>query len=70
MSDTHREPIYKWVVTSDCRDDDEFGIHYVCKGNGFRFYIVASANTYEEAEEMAIAMNYWETRPVATDDAP
>jgi hypothetical protein len=58
----HREPIYKWVVISDSHEDD-FGTHYVCKGDGFRFYIIGSANTYEDAEEMAIAMNYWETRP-------
>ena len=59
----HREAIYNRVVISDSQDDNDFGTHYVCKGDGFRFYIVGSTTTYEDAEEMAIAMNYWETRP-------
>jgi hypothetical protein len=59
----HREPGHQWVVISSGEDED-FDNHYVCKGNGFRYYIVATLESYEEAEEMAIAMNYWETRPV------
>jgi hypothetical protein len=66
----HRDPNAQWVIISESPDDDEFGVHYVCKGNGFRYYIVATSNTYAEAEEMAIAMNYWETRPQLEDEAP
>lgn len=67
----HREPICQWVVISESQDeDDDYGVHHVCKGNGFRYYIVATSSTYAEAEEMAIAMNYWETRPQLDDEAP
>ncbi len=63
MSELHREAIYKYIVIAGVDDYDEYALHYVCKGDGFKFNIVASTHSYEDAEEMAIAMNYWETRP-------
>jgi hypothetical protein len=68
ITDTHRESQYKYIVVSDAEDHDDFSVHYVCKGNGFKFHIVATLHSYEEAEEMAIAMNYWETRPMDIND--
>ena len=70
MTDQHRKPIYQWVVMSDSQDEDEdeYGTHFVCKGDGFRYYIVGTTSNYQEAEEMAIAMNYWETRPAPPDE--
>lgn len=72
MTENYRKPLYQWVVISETQDedDDEYGTHLICKGDGFRYYIIASTNNYQDAEEMAIAMNYWETRPQLTDQAP
>jgi len=38
--------------------------YLLVKGDGFKYTTVARTDFLEEAEEMATALNYWETRPL------
>jgi hypothetical protein len=61
----HREPEHIWAVVSrPMQDEWDTPEHLVVKGNGFHFSIVACLESLEEATDLAIAMNYWETRPL------
>jgi hypothetical protein len=61
----HREPNYRWaVITQDSPEEWGTPEYLLVKGNGFKYTVVARTDFLEEAEEMATALNYWETRPL------
>ena len=61
----HREPNYRWAVIVQ-EAPEEWGApeYLLVKGDGFKYTTVARTDFLEEAEEMATALNYWETRPL------
>jgi hypothetical protein len=61
----HREPNYRWAVIVQ-EPLEEWGTpeFLVVKGDGFKYTAVARTDFLAEAEEMATALNYWETRPL------
>lgn len=62
----HRTPEFVWAVVSRPTEEDEWEMpeYLVVKGDGFHFTIVAVLQDFAEAQQLALAMNYWETRPI------
>lgn len=62
---THREPNHRWAVVVQ-EPLEEWGApeYLLVKGDGFKYTSVARTDFREEAEEIATALNYWETRPL------
>ena len=61
----HREPDYRWaVIINETLDEYHPAEYLLVKGDGFTFTSIARTDCKEQAEEMATALNYWETRPL------
>ena len=61
----HRDPSHRWaVVIQEATEDWGAPEYLLVKGDGFKYTTVARTDFLEEAEEMATALNYWETRPL------
>ena len=61
----HREPSHRWaVIVQETPEDWGTPEYLLVKGDGFKYTVVARSDYLEEAEELATALNYWETRPL------
>lgn len=61
----HRDPNYRWaVIVQEATEDWGTPEYLLVKGDGFKYTVVARTDFLEEAEELATALNYWETRPL------
>lgn len=69
MNDTteviHRDPAHRWaVIVQDPTEEWGAPEYLLVKGDGFSYTVIARTDYKEEAEEIATALNYWETRPL------